>query len=112
MLSLPALVLVPAALCTPAEEPWTSLLIDATRGLRLEYLVRPSESGLVLQLRNGGAQALRFGLRLSGEPMPQVQARERERGRFHLDPGARARIPLGVAPSGIEVFELALGEGN
>lgn len=108
MLSLPALVLCPAVLFAPAEAPWFPLLIDASRGLRLEYRVRPSESGVVLQLRNGGAEALRFGLRLSGEPMPQA----RERGRFHLDPGGRARVPLTAAPSGIEVFELALGEGN
>lgn len=80
-----------------------------SQGVDLQWRVVPAETGWVLQFRNPGSAGLHFEWFLPGIEGPR---RARERGRLHLDPGARASFPVAEAPSGVRVIEVRVGPSD
>lgn len=86
-------------------EAWNLLYADGSSNTKLEWRVRPAETGTILQIRNTGPGKAHFALRIGAESDEQVRAR----GRVHLDPGLRMIIPLNGAPSGVSVSDVHIG---
>lgn len=91
-----------------AQEAWAPLYTDAAAGARLEWRVRPSETGVMVQIRNMGTTRAHFDLRMGAESVEQAKAR----GRAHLDAGAKMALILPAAPPEISVYEVRNGEGD
>ncbi len=110
-LGLPAL----CAAGLPAQEArippaaWQSLLSSPSEGVNLRWVLKPSETGWVVQIKNAGSVTLHFNFRIAGI---QTAAQARENGRAHLEPGARMAIPVSAMPTGLSVSDVAMGDND
>lgn len=104
-----ALCLTLTGLNAQAPVSWQNLIVDFEKGLDVRWVVRPGETGWVLQVRNRSRETVHFGYRLVG-----LQSEQDAKGnsRVHLAGGTSWVLTLPVAPSGLTISDVNIGEGD
>jgi hypothetical protein len=65
-----------------------------------------ARKGFSLEIQNAGTHALHFAYQLPGDNTTKVL----ERGRIHLQPSARMRIPFATQPPALKPIQIRIGD--
>jgi hypothetical protein len=104
-LLLPALCMLSLSAADPI---WTSWVISTPDGVELRQRVWTARNGFSLEIQNVSTRSVHFAYQLPGDDVSKAL----ERGRIHLQPNAKMRIPFASQPPTLTPIQIRLGDGD